>query len=187
VREDAVRDDGEVSLLDVGTGLGDIPARARALAARRGVRLVTFGVDAMPCLAAASRARGVLAVGGDARALPFGDASVDVVTCSQVLHHFTEDEGRLLVRELDRVARHRVIISDIRRTRVAAAAIWLASFPLRFHPVSRHDGVVSVLRGFTPGELETLVKSAVGQTPAVARRAGFRVTARWRPARNLAR
>ena len=178
---------GEVSLLDVGTGLGDIPARARALAARRGVRLVTFGVDAVPCLAAASRDRGVIAAGGDALALPFGDGSVDVVSCSQVLHHFTEDEGRRLVRELDRVARERVIISDIRRTRLAAAGIWLASFPLRFHPVSRHDGVVSVMRGFTTNELETLVRSAVGRRPAVVRRAGFRVTASWRPTRNLTR
>src|SRR5687768_15814588 len=35
----------EAVLLDVGTGIGDIPARATRLAARRGVRLTTIGLD----------------------------------------------------------------------------------------------------------------------------------------------
>jgi hypothetical protein len=57
----------------------------------------------------------------------------------------------------------------------------MASFPLRFHPVSRHDGVVSVLRGFTPAELEQLVNAATRQMPATHRRLGYRTTASWTP------
>jgi hypothetical protein len=53
------------------------------------------------------------------------------------------------------------------------------SFPLGFHPVSRHDGMVSILRGFTAPELSGLVEDAVGITPAVQHRLGWRVTARW--------
>jgi coenzyme Q-binding protein COQ10 len=64
---------------------------------------------------------------------------------------------------------------------VAAAGLWLASFPMRFHRVSRHDGVVSVMRGFTPGELAELVREAVGTRPVVKRRLGWRVTASWTP------
>jgi hypothetical protein len=74
-----------------------------------------------------------------------------------------------------------VIVSDIRRSWLAAAGIWLASWPLRFHPVSRHDGVVSVLRGFTRAELGAVVAAAVGVTPRVRRHRGFRVTAAWTP------
>jgi hypothetical protein len=74
-----------------------------------------------------------------------------------------------------------VIVSDIRRSWLAAAGIWLASYPLHFHPVSRHDGVVSVLRGFTPGELRQLVRTATEQTPVARRRLGFRTTASWKP------
>ena len=169
------------TLLDVGTGLGDIPDRARAVAARRGVRLTTLGVDAGHAPAAASRRRGVEAVCADALRLPFADRSIDVVMCSQVLHHFDDAEAPRMLRELDRVARRRVIVSDLRRSWLAAAGIWLVSFPLRFHPVSRHDGVVSVLRGFTPAELRALVRTAVGRAPRVRRRAGFRITASWTP------
>ena len=99
----------------------------------------------------------------------------------KVLHHFGDEEALQVIRELDRVARVRVIISDIRRSWMAAGGIWIASFPLGFHPVSRHDGVVSVMRGYTPGELSELVTAAIGRAPAVRRRIGFRVTASWIP------
>jgi len=169
------------TLLDVGTGAGDIPLRAQRLAAERGVRLRTVGVDAAEPLAAAYRERLGTVVCGDVRALPFAPASVDVVVCSQLLHHFAEHDIPPLLRELHRVARVRVIVSDLRRSWLAAAGLWFASYPLRFHPVSRHDGVVSVLRGFTAGELEAAVHSAVRVRPAVRRRLGWRVTASWAP------
>lgn len=173
---------GEATLLDVGTGLGDIPAAARALAARHGLALTTVGLDAAEALARISRARTALSVCGSALALPFRSRSVDVVSCSQVLHHFAGAEARQLIAELDRVARVRVVIGELRRSWAAAAGIWLASFPLRFHPVSRHDGVVSVMRGFTAAELRDHVRDAVGVTPDVGHRVIARVTASWQPA-----
>ncbi|MFL5575905.1 MAG: methyltransferase domain-containing protein [Gemmatimonadaceae bacterium] len=181
---DALRRGGRegVMLLDVGTGLGDIPERARGAARRRGLALTTVGLDLAEELARSARLRTSFTVCGSALALPFADKSVDVVTCSQVLHHFVECEARRLIAEMDRVARVRVVISDLRRSWPAAAGIWLASFPLRFHPVSRHDGVVSVMRGFTTAELRGHVHAAVGRVPAVGRHAVARVTASWEPA-----
>jgi SAM-dependent methyltransferase len=170
-----------VSLLDVGTGLGDIPARVRTRAAERGVAVCTVGLDTSEALALAAHDAMLPVLRADARRLPIADRAFDVVLCSQVLHHFRREDAIALLRELDRVARRRVIVSDIRRSWLAAAGIWLASWPLRFHPVSRHDGVVSVLRGFTPGELADLVSEAVGVAPRVRRHRGFRVTAAWPP------
>jgi SAM-dependent methyltransferase len=172
----------EATLLDVGTGMGDIPCRARRVAARHGVTLHTIGVDAHEALARAARATALSTVRADALHLPFADRSVDIVMCSQVLHHFVDREPALaMLREMHRVAARAVIVSDLRRSWLAAAGIWLASFPLRFHPVSRHDGVVSVLRGFTGGELRELVQAAVGRDPVVRHHLGFRTTAVWSP------
>ena len=170
------------TLLDVGTGLGDIPRRARTLAKEHGVDLTTFGFDSALELTRASRGSVSFAVCGDALRLPFADRSIDIVMCSQVLHHFAERDAATLVREMNRVARIRVIVSDIRRSWIAAAGLWLVSFPLRFHAVSRHDGVVSVMRGFTPDELSDTVTDAIARRPVVHRRRGFRVTASWAPA-----
>lgn len=169
------------TLLDVGTGLGDIPARARSLARENSVDLTTIGLDSALELVRASRQRVSFAVHADALHLPFADRSVDIVMCSQVLHHFADADAATLLREMDRVARVRVIVSDLRRSWIAAAGLWLVSFPLRFHAVSRHDGVVSVLRGFTPGELSDTVTDAIARKPVVHRRRGFRITASWAP------
>ena len=170
------------TLLDVGTGLGDVPAAAARLAGRRGVALATLGLDLAEELARAARPRVTAALCGDAFRLPFADRSIDIVTCSQVLHHFPDPEGRTLLVELDRIARHRVIVGDLRRSWLAAAGFWLASWPLGFHAVTRHDGVLSVLRGFTPADLRALVEQAVGRAPRVRRHLGWRLTAAWTPA-----
>ena len=169
------------TLLDVGSGVGDIAARAREMARRREIDLTPITIDMAETLAVASRARTGNAVRGTATALPFRDGSVDVVMCSQTLHHFDDASAARVLRELDRVARVRVIVSDLRRSWVAAAGLWIASFPLGFHPVSRHDGVVSIMRGYAGDELRRLVESSTGQSPNVKRHIGWRVTATWCP------
>jgi SAM-dependent methyltransferase len=169
------------TLLDIGTGLADIPGAAATAAARSGTTLTTIGVDEAVSLLAAARGRLTHAVAANGLALPFRDHSIDVVMCSQVLHHFERAEAQRLLVEMNRVARHAVVVSDLRRSVVAALGFWLVSFPLRFHRVTRHDGVVSVMRGFTAGELNELIRSSTGATPIVRHRLGFRLTARWSP------
>jgi SAM-dependent methyltransferase len=172
-----------LTLLDVGTGAGDIAAAARERSRAGGVTLVPLVVDRAEILLGPARANaGVTPVCADALHLPFDDASVDIVLCSQLLHHFEGDRLLRALREIDRVARLRAIVADLRRSWLAAAGLWAASFPLRFHPISRHDGVVSVLRGFTPQELAAHVHRATGRVAAVRRHRGFRVTASWAPA-----
>ena len=171
------------TLLDVGIGQADIPRKARARANAAGVALRTFGLDEAESLvrAASDSLDGSLC--GDARHLPVTDASIDVVTCSQLLHHFADDEIPAVLRELDRVAREWVVVADLRRSWLAACGFWLVSWPLGFHRVTRHDGFVSVLRGFTVDELARHVLAATGQRAEVRRRLGFRLTATWRPRR----
>jgi len=171
-----------LTMLDVGTGAGDIAAAARRRAARRGVALTTIGLDRSAALAAGGRAHAALAVCGDALALPFASRSVDVVLASQLLHHFEGHDAARLLAELHRVARLAVVVSDLRRSRLAAAGFWIVSFPLGYHRVTREDGVTSVFRGFTVRELRDLVAAAVGVEADVGRRLGWRVVASWRRA-----
>ncbi len=178
---DPVLTDGaQLSLLDVGTGLADIPAAIRARAGSRGADVTAIGLDEAPDLLGQARDR-VAAVCGSAGQLPFRDHSIDVVICSQLLHHFPDDDLAPILTELNRVARRLVVIADLRRSWLAAAGFWMASFPLRFHPITRHDGVVSVFRGFTAEELRRAIGAATGASASVRRRLGFRLTATWVP------
>jgi SAM-dependent methyltransferase len=170
-----------IRLLDIGTGLGDIPSAASRLAAGTDRRLETIGLELEPLLASEAQKVCDMAVAADALALPFADGSIDIVTCSQVLHHFEDDAAQRLLRECTRVARCGVVIGDLRRSWFAVAGLWLSSFALGFHPVSRHDGVVSILRGFTRRDLTLLVEGATGLRPVVRHALGWRVTATWAP------
>jgi ubiquinone/menaquinone biosynthesis C-methylase UbiE len=171
------------TLLDVGTGSADIPCAAARLAARRGVQLAVLGLERHPAAAReARRGGGVAALIGDGGALPFANASIDFVLCAKLLHHLPGEAGCRLLREMNRVARRAVVIADLRRSVVAALGIWLASFPMRFHPATRRDAVISVFRGFSSTELAQACRDA-GVSAAVRRHPGWNLTAAWRPAR----
>lgn len=170
-----------VTLLDVGTGAADIPRAAARLAARRGITLRLVGVERVLAAAReAARLGGVAAVVADGGSLPFRTGSVDLVLCAKLLHHLPGEAGRRLLLELDRVARRAVVVADIRRSVFAAAGIWLVSFPMRFHPATRRDGVISVFRGFSRAELRGIC-AAAGFDAAVKRHPGWCLTAAWRP------
>ncbi len=166
-------------LLDIGTGIGDIPAAATRQATRDGITLRTIGLELDPALARAAEPACSFVLAGDALRLPFADASVDVVTLSQVLHHFDGEPAERLLRECTRVARLAVVVADLRRSWLAVSGLWLSSFVLGFHPVSRNDGVVSILRGYRAPELASLIKRATGVAPQVRHALGWRVTAVW--------
>lgn len=170
-----------ITLLDVGTGLGDIPKAAAEEGESFGLQIVTIGLEVSPAIAKAASATCTHAIVGDAMRLPFADASIDIVTCSQVLHHFDGTAADALLRECNRVARMGVVVGDLRRSWLAVAGLWSVSFLLGFHSVSRHDGVVSILRGYTTEELRRLVRRISGTRVIVRRRFAWRVTATWIP------
>ncbi len=168
-------------VVDVGAGTGDILDAVCHALRQTGRRPRPVAIDVAVALAPAVRLRGSWFICGSILELPLPTASADLVIASQVVHHFPPDALHSVIAELNRVARHAVLISDLRRSWLAAAGLWITSFPLGFHPVSRHDGVVSVLRGFAPDELRSAVREATGAAADVRTHLGWRVTADWHP------
>jgi hypothetical protein len=100
---------------------------------------------------------------------------------SQLAHHFALDDQLRLFQICDRLARLGVIVSDLRRTAVAAAGFWVGSRLLRFDPATRADGITSIRRGFTDLELRSRLEQ-VGIAASVVRRPWFRLLVTWRVA-----
>jgi ubiquinone/menaquinone biosynthesis C-methylase UbiE len=169
----------ELTLVDVGAGIGDVASFLAERFRNCRSRLKPIALDIHGEAARMCAQRGVHAVVACASRLPLADSSVDIVIASQLLHHFTRAAVPELLAELVRVARQGVVIADLRRARMAELGIWLASFLLRFSPVSRRDGVVSIRRGFTQAELSDLLRAA-GVRAEVRRRPGYRLVAAWR-------
>ncbi|MBZ5569258.1 MAG: methyltransferase domain-containing protein [Acidobacteriia bacterium] len=101
---------------------------------------------------------GVGTVAADALALPFRDASFDLVACSLLIHHLERPEIVRFVNEALRVARVAVLLNDLRRQPLHLALIY-AGFPL-FSRVTRHDGVASVRRAYTPEEIRSILRES---------------------------
>jgi 2-polyprenyl-3-methyl-5-hydroxy-6-metoxy-1,4-benzoquinol methylase len=171
-----------ISLLDVGTGAGDLPRTAEDWARRHDCRLSALGIEPHPVAARLARESGLPVLRASGTRLPLRSGSVDVVLVSQVAHHLEPEALTALLRECDRVARRAVIVSDLRRSPLAMAAFWVGARLLRFDGATRSDGLLSIRRGFTPRELEGSLHRA-GVTGRVWRQPCFRLLAAWRPAR----
>lgn len=170
-----------LTLLDVGTGVGDLPRRAALWAGRRGVRLEGIGFERSRVAAALAQRAGLPSVVGCAGALPFRERSADIVMMSQLIHHLSRDAAVDVIRAASRVARVGVVLADLRRSALAAIGFRIGAGLLGFDPITKADGVTSVRRGYLPNELEGILRDA-GVTTRVYRRPGYRLVAAWRTA-----
>jgi len=168
-----------LTLLDLGTGLGDLPLDAARWAARHGFRLVPIGLERNRAAAALASEAGLPVVVGCAGSLPLKPGSVDIVLVSQLAHHLASDTVVRMVRDLDAVARVGVVLADLRRATLALFGFWLGSRLLGFDQATRADGLTSVRRSYTADELARLLGRA-GVRARVERRPGFRLVATWR-------
>lgn len=171
----------EVRVLDVATGSGDLSLALVRWARRRGISVRVTATDLHPATAAAARAHtaaepNVRVEVADALDLPYPDDAFDLVMCHTALHHFGEANAVAVLRELNRVARYGVVVTDLSRStaallgaRLLAATVW------RRHPVTRHDGPRSVAAAFTPAELCALAMAAGMGNARVRARPVFRV------------
>jgi methyltransferase family protein len=106
-------------------------------------------------------------VQADAGALPLREDSVEIAHAALTLHHLDADGAAACLAQMAAAARL-TIVNDLLRTQPTLALVWLATRVLRLHPVSRHDGPVSVRRAWSADELATLAGKA-GRRARVAR------------------
>ena len=150
-------------VVDVGGGRGDFARRLVEHGRRRGRRVHVVVVDRDPDLLAAARRRAasaVFLVRADATALPFRERGADVVTMSLTLHHMEPDAAVTSLAVMRAVAGLAVIVNDLLRTRLSLALVWLATRLLACHPISRHDGPLSVRRAYSPDEMRGMAEKA---------------------------
>ncbi|MDP9269294.1 MAG: methyltransferase domain-containing protein [Acidobacteriota bacterium] len=143
----------QLSLLDVAGASGDVPHAVQSRLRRDGVELDVTLLDR----ATTHLGRQFPAVAADALKVPFADGSFDLVSCSLFLHHLEPGEIVAFVEEGLRVARHAVLLNDLRRSRLHLTLVYAAS-PLFGSRLTRHDAPVSVRRAYTPSELAEMLR-----------------------------
>jgi SAM-dependent methyltransferase len=150
------------AMLEVASGLGEVPRLAAQQLASKGIMLQLTDVD---------RVRTHLLVGNravvsDALALPFPDCSFDLVSCSLFAHHLEPADLARFAEEALRVTRCAVLINDLVRHPIHLALVY-AGFPLMRSYVSRVDGLASVRRAYVPDEMRRILSAAANPAPRV--------------------
>ena len=174
LREDC-HDEETIRLLDLGSGSGDLPLELFRFLKDRNSPATVLTLDRDPTAVRLSATRSLLSVQGDALRLPFVDESFDLVTAIKFAHHFSGVALRQLVAEMTRVARRRVVVLDIRRHWLAYWGFRAWSQVFTRNRLVRHDGPLSVLRGFTAGELIELTSAFPKFSWTVRSYAGFQL------------
>lgn len=146
-------------LLDVGFGHGDM---LRAIATRfPDAELV--GVDLNPRSEPAARSATppelpIRYVTGDYADL--ADEPWDLIVSSLVAHHMTHDQLVAFLRFMNRHAQMGWLVNDLHRHRLAYAGYSLLASAMRWHPIVRADGTLSIARSYRPPEWPPILAEA---------------------------
>lgn len=156
--------DRPLRILDVATGLGDIPIALVEWARKRGAAIEVVGLDLNARILAMAGDRvkdypEISLIEADALAMPFESGSFDWAMCHLALHHFPLETHARFFAELDRVVRPGggILVGDLERNRMnyAMARPFLTAVA---SPIAKRDGLVSILNSLSGAELSDLLK-----------------------------
>jgi 2-polyprenyl-3-methyl-5-hydroxy-6-metoxy-1,4-benzoquinol methylase len=163
-------------LLDVGYGQGDMLRAIARWAARRGIEAELVGVDLNERSLPAAKAVTPPGMAIEYRTGDYADMGGegwDYVISSSVTHHMTDGQLHAFLRFMEAEARIGWYVNDIHRHWLAYLGFPPLARVMRWHKMVRHDGCLSVQRGFRKGEWERLIAGS-GIDPA-----GVRVVRRF--------
>jgi 2-polyprenyl-3-methyl-5-hydroxy-6-metoxy-1,4-benzoquinol methylase len=176
------------TLLDIGSGGGDVPRALAAWAARDRVLLDITAVDpderAYAFAGALAPVPGLTYHRATSTDLVRAGERFDLVTSNHLLHHLDRTGLAALLADSEQLAGRLVVHNDIARSTLAYGAYRAATTPLARRSFVHYDGSLSIRRSYRPVELRSAVRD-VGADPRwrVATPVPFRVLLHWAPTR----
>lgn len=155
----------QLTVLDVGCGSGEINRAVLNWAEQNqvAIRVILADVTEEAQMEAQRLYAGEQRVVFERRSLfDFPAGYADFVTASQFAHHFADDELPEAVRRMLDISRNGIVLSDIHRHWISWTAVWIVTRLISRNRYIRHDGPLSVAKGFTRKDWAQLT-SALGQ------------------------
>lgn len=180
IPQNAIESERAFSVLDVGCGSGELLRYIAEFARRNGKQAKIIGIDLNEISTSVTATKSsqfyeISAVRGDAFKLPFADNTFDYAISSLFFHHLTDEQIPQALNEMSRVASRGIYVIDLHRHPMAYVLYKVFCVVFRISPLVRHDGSLSILRGFRPGEINTLLKSRDLRVIKINRITPFRI------------
>ncbi|HEX5490716.1 MAG TPA: methyltransferase domain-containing protein [Candidatus Udaeobacter sp.] len=149
---------------DLATGSGDIPRLLVDYARRIGAQIKIDAVDQQPATLEIARSLSAeypeISYQG-ANILEWGHAQkYDMVLCSLVLHHFSDDDAVNLLRRCRELSKRFVLVSDLRRGFLLRTGVYLLTALIFREPMTRFDARLSAQRAFSFSQMRELAVMA---------------------------
>lgn len=154
----------EPLIVDVGFGAGDMLRALEAMCRRSGRLARLVGIDLNPRSEPNARAHtrpgsAIEYRTGDLYDWPESEP-IDLILSSQVAHHMTDAEIVRFLKWMELRTRLGWLVNDLHRHWLAYHGFRLLATLMRWHPMVRHDGSISVLRSFTRADWDKLLSTA---------------------------
>lgn len=157
-----------LKIAEFACGGGYLLQRLAAWANKRSLELKFFGYDinshfidhANQCVSSATKQLPIQFSVQDIFSPDFVTQQFDIIICNLFCHHLTDEQLILFFKQMYRQASACVIINDLHRHRLAHLGFSIFSSIMRFSPMTKHDGLVSIRRAFVKKEMVALIERA---------------------------
>lgn len=168
-----------ITILDIGCGDGELLRKCADFGARNNFSFQCIGLDFNENILdfAKTKSRSYpnikfqkVDVFLEEKLIP----NCDIAICTLFLHHFTNEQIERFLKTLMPRVNIGIAINDLHRNKLAFNLFKIVSALFLKTDTARHDGLVSIAKGFKRGELVHLSKKIPGQTSEIQWRWAFR-------------
>ena len=151
-------------VLDLATGSGDIPQLVADYARKVGAEVRIDALERQPPTLEIAKK-----LSANYPAISFVEGNIlewqssepyDIVLCTLVLHHFSEDDAVRVLRRCRELSSERVLVSDLRRGWLGTIGVHLLTATIFREPMTKFDARLSAARAFSFSELADLARQA---------------------------
>ena len=153
-----------IRIVDLATGSGDIPRVIVDHARKIGAKVEINALDRQSATLDIARR-----LSADYPEISYLEANLlewqpsdryDIVLCSLVLHHFSDDDAVRVLRRCRELSQRFILVSDLRRGWLATAGVYLLTALIFREPMTKYDARLSAARAFSFAELGELAQKA---------------------------
>ncbi|WP_316818570.1 methyltransferase domain-containing protein [Pedobacter nyackensis] len=158
IRTENVKNNSEITILDVGCGNGDMLRTLADYALKKQLNFKLTGIDANEFTIKHARQLSlqypnINYVCADIFEEIKQERLYDVILCTLTLHHFKDEEIITLMKGFKTQSALGIVVNDLHRSSIAYHLFTALCFAFRLSQMSKDDGLISILRGFKKQDL----------------------------------